>query len=75
MSISYKPLWKLMVDKEISKGELKDNIGISGPTLARLGKGDYVSLLVLEKICLYFGCQLNDIVEIVPDSEASNEKR
>ncbi|MDB0519943.1 hypothetical protein C4R87_19165 [Clostridioides difficile] len=62
--ISYKPLWKLLIDKDIKKLELRDMIGISNTTLARLGKDVPVSLSVIEKICLTLNCNIEDVVEI-----------
>lgn len=64
MPVSYKPLWKLLIDMGLSKSELKDKIGISTATLAKMGKGEYVALEVLERICRELNCQLSDIVEV-----------
>lgn len=69
MAISYKPLWHLLLEKEIKKMEFRDLVGISNGTLARLGKNDPVSLDVIEKICLTMDCQIEDVVQIIPDKE------
>ena len=63
MSISYKKLWKLMIDKEMSKTDLRIASGISTNALAKLGKNEAVSIDVLEKICLVLSCDISDIVE------------
>ena len=69
MAISYKPLWHLLLEKEMKKMEFRDLVGISNGTLARLGKNDPVSLDVIEKICLTMDCQIEDVVQIIPDKE------
>ena len=68
MSISYKPLFKLLIDKGLKKSELKELIGISLPTLAKLTKGEPISGTTIEKICAYFKCQPGDIMEYVKDN-------
>ena len=67
MSISYKPLWHLLVEKKMKKLELRDLVGMSNSTLARLGKDEPVTLEVLEKISVALDCRIEDIVELVKD--------
>ena len=67
MSISYKPLWRLMVEKDMKKLELRDLIGMSNNTLARLGKNEPVSMEILERICVALNCRIEDIVEFIKD--------
>ena len=67
MSISYKPLWHLLVEKKMKKLELRDLVGMSNSTLARLGKDEPVTLEVLEKISIALDCRIEDIVEFVKD--------
>ena len=62
--ISYDPLWKLLIDKNMTKTELRENVGFSTNTLAKLSKNEAVTLSTLEKICLYLGCKIENIVEI-----------
>ena len=69
MSVSYNGLWKLLIDKNMKKLELRDVAGVSNGTLAKLGKNEPVALTVLERICKALGCQIGDIVEYVPDLE------
>ena len=69
MAISYKPLWHLLLEKEMKKMEFRDIVGISNGTLARLGKNDPVSLDVIEKICITLSCNIEDVVQILPDQE------
>lgn len=67
MSISYKPLWRLMIEKDMKKLELRDLIGMSNNTLARLGKNEPVSMEILERICVALDCRIEDIVEFIKD--------
>ena len=63
MRISYNKLWKLLIDKEMSKMELKDAAGISATTLAKLGRGENVTTDILLKICGVLDCRVEDILE------------
>ncbi|WP_010491739.1 helix-turn-helix domain-containing protein [Paenibacillus elgii] len=63
MPFSYKPLWKLLVDQELTKTEFRESLGLSTATLAKLGKDEHVSLEIIDKICTHFGVQPNDIME------------
>ena len=63
MSFSYKKLLKLMIDRDISKGQLRQALGISQATLAKLAKDEFVSLEVLDKICNYLDCEIEDILQ------------
>lgn len=65
MSISYNKLWKLLIDKNMKKKDLKTITGISSSSIAKLGKNEPVTLEVLMKICLALDCNIGDIVEFV----------
>lgn len=65
MNISYKKLWKLLIDHDMTKLELKDAAGISTGTLAKLGKNENVTTDMLLKICQALDCDISDIVEII----------
>lgn len=67
MAVSYKKLFKLMIDHDMKRKDLKEKTGLSYGTIAKLEKGDNVQMEVLERICEEFRCQLNDIAEIVFD--------
>lgn len=71
MPFSYKPLWKLLIEHEISKTELRNEIGISPATLAKLSKNEYVSLEVIDRICSYFQTQPQNIMEWKDDGNAN----
>ncbi len=64
MKVNYKKLWKLLIDKEMKKTDLITVAGINPNILARLGKGEYVSMESLHKICKAFNCDVGDIVEM-----------
>lgn len=68
MSISYNPLWKLLIDKGLNKTQLRKQIGIGTATLAKLSANEKVSLEVIEKICSALDCQPGDIIEYIPDT-------
>lgn len=67
MRISYRPLWVMLAQKEITKKELREKSGISTATLAKLGKGENLTTDVLLKICETLDCNINEIVETVPE--------
>lgn len=64
MGINYKGLWKTLIDKEMSKSELRVATGIAASTFSKMYKNEYVSLDVLVRICNELNCQLSDIVEV-----------
>lgn len=70
MKVSYKKLWKLLIDKEINKRTLAEMANISGSTLTKLAKGESVNMEILVRICTALDCDLHDIVEIVRDNGA-----
>ena len=63
MAFSYKPLWKLLIDKEMTKKELMEATGISKSTMDKMGRGEQVSLDIVDRICSYFNCDVTDILE------------
>ena len=70
MAVSYKKLWKILIDKDIKKKDLSAIAGISSATITKMGKdGAVVSSDVLVKICSALSCTMDDIVEIVPVQE------
>ncbi len=65
MRISYNKLWKMLIDKNMNKNDLKELAGISSASIAKLGKGDNITTDVLLKICEAMNCRLEDIMETV----------
>lgn len=72
MAISYNGLWKLLIDKNKKKTDLIDEIGISSSTLAKMSKGEEVSLSVLTKICEKYDCDYGNLVTFVKETEEEN---
>lgn len=68
MKMSYNKLWKLLIDKQMKKSDLRKNAGISSSSLAKLGKDENVTTEVLVKICNELKCDVSDIMEFVPDT-------
>ena len=67
MRTSYKKLWKLLIDRDMRKKDLRMAAGISTASMAKLGKGENVTTDVLVKICRALDCDISDIVEIVEE--------
>lgn len=66
MVVSYKKLWKLLIDKDMKKKDLQAMSGISWSSITKMSKGENVSMDVLMKICLTLNCDIGDIVEMIP---------
>lgn len=62
MPVSYNGLWKLLIDKNMKKMDLVEKVGISSSTLAKMSKGEAVSMSVLEKLCETLDCDFGDII-------------
>ena len=69
MEVSYKKLWKLLIDKDMMKKDLQQEAGISWATLTKMSKGEVVSTEVLMKICKVLHCDVGDIVEFIDAGE------
>lgn len=67
--ISYNPLWKTLIDRNMNKGDLKDKVGISFGTLAKMGKNEPVNLKVIDAICQELHCNVEDVLEILHEGE------
>ena len=62
-------LWKLLIDKEMKKVDLRDQAGLTTNVLAKLGKNEHVSTQSLEKICRILECEVGDILEFIPNEK------
>lgn len=69
MAISYKKLWKLLIDKDMMKKDLREAAGLSTNVIAKLGKNQDVSTEVLRKICKALNCEITDIVELIDEGD------
>jgi len=73
MKTSYKKLWKLLIDRDMTKTQLREAAKISSSSLAKLGKDENVSTEILSKICAALNCDVGDIMEMVPDDSKDVE--
>lgn len=69
MKISYKKLWKLLIDKDMLKKDLAIKAGISNTSIAKLSKNENVNTDILLKICIALECDISDMMEVVEDNE------
>ena len=69
MAVSYKKLWKLLIERDMKKTDLRIRAGISTGALAKLGKNENVNTEVLAKICKTLDCDIADIMEMIPEGE------
>jgi DNA-binding Xre family transcriptional regulator len=67
MSISYKKLWKLLIDRDMRKKDLQKLAGISSASITKLGKNENVNTEIIEKICIALKCDVCDIMEMVDE--------
>lgn len=67
MKISYKKLWKLLIDKDMKKKDLCEKACISPASITKMSRNGHVTTVILQKICGALDCQIGDIVEIIPD--------
>jgi len=67
MPFSYKPLWKLLIDKEMSKKHFMELTGISKSTVMKMNKGENVSMEVIDRICQTLHCNVSDVISFVED--------
>jgi len=74
MSVSYNRLWKLLIDKKMSKAALRKAIVVSPSTMTKLRRDENVSLEVLLKICALFDCKMDDILDVVKTEEPEDVK-
>ena len=69
MEVSYKKLWKLLIDKDMKKKDLQKMAGISWASVTKLSKGETISMDVLIKVCKALDCDISDIVEFVKQTD------
>ena len=74
MAISYKKLWKLLIDKDMMKKDLRAMTGVRTTTMSRLSKDENVGTEIVSKICSVLNCDVGDIMEFVPEKKRNSEK-
>ena len=72
-TFSYKKLWKMLIDKDMTKGDLTRVAGVSTSTVSKLAKGDNVNTDVLLRICHALNCDISDIVEVSKEKEENSD--
>lgn len=75
MLISYKKLWKLLIDKDMKKKDLQKIAGISSASITKLGKNENVNTEIIEKICIALKCDVSDIMEICDEKSSELVKK
>ena len=75
MKASYKKLWKLLIDLEINKRTLAKLANVSDSTLTKLSKGESVNMEIILRICTALNCDIQDIVEILPDKAETQDNQ
>lgn len=73
MAVSYKKLWKLLIDRDLKKKDLCKMAGISTSSVTKMGKGGHVTTEVLAKICAALDCTLDDIIDFIPDDKNKSD--
>ena len=74
MAVSYNGLWKILIDKNLQRKDLTEVLNISSATIAKMGKGESVSMDVLERICTYLGCNIGDIMSFEKEENSNGSK-
>ena len=69
MAVSYKKLWKLLIDRDMKKKDLREAANLSPSLVAKMGKNENVTTEVLFRICVALKCDIGDIIEMIPDEE------
>lgn len=69
MAVSYKKLWKLLIDKDMKKKDLCAKAGISSASVTKMGKSGHVTTEILLKICTALDCRIEDIMEFIPEDK------
>ena len=73
MNVSYKKLWKLLIDKDMKKKDLQASSGVSWASITKMSKNETVSMDVLMKVCKTLNCNIGDIVDLLPSEGESIE--
>ncbi len=74
MAISYNKLWKLLIDKNMTKTQLRKRAGLTTNVIAKMGKNQSVQVESLYKICEVLDCSIDDISEVIPEQENTSEE-
>ena len=75
MAVSYKKLWKLLIDKDMKKKDLQAASGVSWASITKLSKGETVGMEIMIRICKVLDCDIGDVMELIPDEEKTQSNR
>lgn len=75
MRVCYNKLWKLMIDRKLMKKDVTAMAGISTNAMAKMGKDEFVSTEIIGKICAALNCNVEDVMEFIPEEGDSNEQK
>lgn len=73
MAISYKKLWKLLIDRDMKKKDLQEISSVSSASITKLGKNENVNTEIIDKICVALKCDVSDIMEITEENQRKSE--
>lgn len=65
--ISFDPLWKQLIDKKMTKTQMREKVGFSMRTLATMGKDEYIAMSIIDKICNKLDCNIEDVIEHIKE--------
>ena len=68
MKINYNGLWKLLIDKNMNKKDLQEKVGIAPATIAKMGKGEFVSMVILYRICISLDTDFGELISIAEEN-------
>ena len=74
MAVSYKKLFKMLIDRDMKKKDFRELTGISSNTVTKLANNENVTMEVIDRICTGMGCTVDEIVDIIPDGQMTEEK-
>ena len=69
MKVSYNGLWKILIDKNMNKKDLQEKVGIAPATIAKMGKGEFVSMKILYRICISLDTNFGEIISVVEENK------
>jgi len=72
MNVSYKKFWKLLIDRDMKKGDIRQKAGLSISAMAKLGRNENVTMDTISKVCIALDCTPNDVTDIIRDEKITH---
>ena len=69
MKVIYNKMWKMLINKNMKRTDLLDEVGMGSATLAKMGRNEPVSMDIIMRICEYFSCNVGDIMDVIPEEK------